>query len=103
MIRKRIPSALAVTALVLFGLVQPAWAEHPLLGFFSGGCCDNKVCRPTVETRTIAKRVYDDVCEDFCLPKCSLCGHLLSHSGCCEDCGACGTCAYCEHPRTKRF
>jgi hypothetical protein len=67
-------------------------------------CCETHlkpVCVGEKATRQVPKRVYGEVCEDFCLPKCSLhggFGHGHKH----DDCGACcdtgcDTCTSCEH------
>jgi len=97
MIRHSIPAALAVAALGLFGLTRnAAAADNPVMQTgccptVHSGCCDDgchKMCRPTVETRSVPKRVYSSRCEDFCLPKCPLLGKLFGCSDCCAD-GAC--------------
>jgi hypothetical protein len=65
--------------------------------------CLKKVCVPGTDVKVTTKRVYGDVCEDFCMPKCGLPKlhlGLFKH----DDCGACpsgcpeeGSCAGCEH------
>lgn len=107
-IRHSIPAALAVAALGLFGLARnPAAADNAVIETGScptvhSGCCDDgghKVCRPTVETKDVSKRVYSSGCEDFCLPKCPLLGKLFGGSGCCAD----GACHDCEKPRMRKY
>ncbi len=73
--------------------------------------CLKKVCVPGTDVKVTTTRVYGEVCEDFCMPKCSLpklsLGFLHKH----DDCDACptgcpeeGTCANCEHRiYTKKF
>lgn len=78
--------------------------------------CLKKVCVPETATRTVERRVYGDVCEDFCLPRCTSGGFggFLHHKH--DECGACGPdgcghggcgeggCASCEkHVRTRKF
>src|SRR5690242_17275667 len=36
--------------------------------------CPKKVCVPEQATRTIERRKYGEVCEDFCVPKCTFGG-----------------------------
>ncbi len=66
--------------------------------------CTKKVCIPTAEVRKIDRRVYNCVCEDFCLPKCSLCGagHGGTHKEACPD-GISVPCGRCGHPRTRKY
>jgi hypothetical protein len=77
-----------------------AAADGPLLGLFHGGCPD-KVCQPKVETKSVITRCYDDVCEDFCYPRCA----FFSFFGC----GCCGGCdsgcpdGKCDRLRTKKI
>ncbi|MFL5342332.1 MAG: hypothetical protein ACJ8F7_19465, partial [Gemmataceae bacterium] len=79
----------------------PASCEAPL----------KKVCVGEKATRTVEKRVYNETCEDFCQPKCSLFGgfggflkgHKHADCGDCAD-GGCQTCTKCEHcVRTRKF
>lgn len=70
--------------------------------------CFKKVCVPSTDVRKVDKRCYGEVCEDFCVPKCSLTGglmHLHGHKH--DDCGACpaecaAPCASCEHHVRER-
>jgi hypothetical protein len=88
----------------------PVSAPAPAVVIESAGCapacdttCLKKVCVPGTDIKTTTKRVYGDVCEDFCMPRCSLPKlslGLFKH----DDCGACpsgcpeeGSCAGCEH------
>jgi hypothetical protein len=78
-------------------------------------CCEpclKKVCVPEQAVRTIDRRVYGDVCEDFCVPKCPLMPTLPSfhhkHDDCCDACpshgcneGGCAQCSNCI--RTRKF
>jgi hypothetical protein len=111
MIRQLIPAAIATAALTLFGLTRSVAAADNVIvqaGCCSTGpgvCCDDgchKACRPTVETKDVAKRCYGSRCEDFCLPKCSLLGHLFGGS-CCSEGGADGARHDCEKPRTRKY
>src|SRR5262249_50924345 len=94
--------AAAVFGLVA-GLTLASAADNPVIvqDCCTDGCC-RKVCRPTTETKQVTTRCYDDTCEDFCLPRCSLIGGLFHHRSCCGDSG--GGCASCEHHvRTRKF
>ena len=89
--RFRMLTALAVlTAAALVGVATPADRVAP------GACCDN-VCVRVPETKKVVTRVYSEVCEPLCLPKCSILGHLFGRKDCCAD-GACGECSQ----RTKK-
>lgn len=94
----------AAAAAALLGMAAIASAaDNPALapGCCADACC-TKVCRPTVETKKVTKRVYDDSCEDFCLPKCSLFGCLFGHSSSRGD--DCSDCTKCDHhPRTRKY
>src|SRR5262249_37755389 len=94
MIRKGFTVGLIVATFGFLGVAQSGRAaDGPAV--VAGSCpdaCCSKVCRPTVDTKKVSKRVYDDLCEDFCLPKCTLCGHFFGHKGCCDGHG-CDTCA----------
>ena len=100
MTRKLITLLLSLAALGLLGLGQIALAADPpgVVEAYCGDACSHKVCRPTVDTRQVPKRVYDDTCEEFCLPKCSLFGGFF-RKGCDGD-GACGS---CEHPHKRKY
>jgi hypothetical protein len=80
MMRNLCALGLALTALL--GLMQFAAAQAP--------CGPEKVCTPVVETKTVAVRVYDDVCVEYCVPHCSF---LNLFTGGCADCaaGKCGS------------
>jgi hypothetical protein len=96
--RKWLPAAVLAGAWCLFGWTgqAPAWDWH----FFHKSACCDKVCQPTVEVKKVPKRCYGELCEDFCLPKCSFWhGCCFWHKSCCQD----GCCAECEHPRTKKY
>jgi hypothetical protein len=107
--------AVPAVALTLLGLAQLGAADGPVLCDACPPACCKKGCEPRVETKKHAKRVYDDTCEEFCLPKCSLaafCNGLFSgwkcnhhdchhHSAGCADCESC---TRCEHrPRTRKY
>jgi hypothetical protein len=109
MIRHSIPAALAMAALGLFGLTRSAAAADNTViqtgccSAVHSGCCDDgcrKVCRPTVEPKDVAKRVYSSDCEDFCLPKCPLLGKLFGGSDCCCADAACHDCG---KPRMRKY
>jgi hypothetical protein len=57
---------------LLLGLAWVAFADGPEAGCCPDGCGE-KVCRSVVETKTVTKRVYSEVCEDFCVPRCLGC------------------------------
>ena len=101
MARKLYTFGFAVAALALAIAGIGFAADAPVV--VGGACaddCGHKVCRPTVETKKVSKTVYTDVCEDFCLPRCSF--HcLFGHRGCCDD----GCCAEgkCGRVRTKKY
>ena len=113
--------ALAAGALIVgvWAGVGPVLADGPVVVEACGGagCCrhggcpHDGVCVPTTETKTITKRVYGDICEQFCVPKCPLfgflghggcggCGHDCDHDGACHDGAACHD---CEHIRTRKY
>ncbi len=97
-------SLLTAAALGLIGTAQmaPAGDDGVIVrGDFADDCC-HKVCRPVVATKTISTRVYDDVCEDFCLCKPSFFSSLSGHKACCSDDRDCG-CASCGKPRTRKY
>src|SRR5262249_37979368 len=91
-------AVVAVGVLVIAGIGSAA-DDIVLVGGHCGAGCGHKVCRPTVETKKVPKTVYSDVCEDFCLPRCSLHGHC-GHGGCCEEACAEGRCG---RVRTKKY
>src|SRR5258708_36074543 len=74
----RFRSLMAVAALCLAGTASTA-ADPGL----PGACCDSgcqKVCVRGPETKKVVKRVYTDLWEPLCLPKCSILGHLLGQN-----------------------
>ncbi len=95
----------------------PVTAPAPVVVYDHAACapacdttCLKKVCVPGTDVKVTTTRVYGDVCEDFCMPKCGfpkLSLGLFKH----DDCGACptgcpeeGSCAGCEHRiYTKKF
>src|SRR6266852_3004454 len=77
---------IALGAIGLLEMTPERSAADPpevVAGACADGCC-HKVCRPTVDTRIVPKRVYNDVCEDFCLPGCRLFAHF-GRKQCCPD------------------
>jgi len=66
-----------------------------------------KVCVGEKATRPKTTRVYGEICEDFCVPKCVGHGHGHGH----DDCGDCSSggcsdegCTECEHhARTRKY
>src|SRR5262249_36590626 len=111
MMRKLSAAGLAMIGLVAFLQLASAQAPSPAAAPPAppscGDCCAEKVCRPTVEKKTVFKRVYDDSGEDRCLPKCSrhsLLGHLFG-GGCGDDCDqGCGGCeGSCGKVRTRKY
>jgi hypothetical protein len=118
MSRKFFALATGVLALSTWAMAGSALADDVVVvqacgqACGQGGCCRDRgcphggVCVPTTETKKIDKRVYTDICEQFCVPKCSLLGFLRG-GGCDSDCenGSChdGNCHQCEHPRTRKY
>jgi hypothetical protein len=99
MIRRMITLSWAAAAVGVLGITAIASAaDNPVVasGCGADACC-NKICKSVVEQKKVTKRVYDDSCEDFCLPKCSLFGCFFGHSSCSDDCGKCG------HVKTSKF
>lgn len=99
--RKILTARLALAACGLLGIASFGYAGDCSV-IVESGCADGcgaKVCRPVVETRKVGKRVYDDICEDFCLPRCSLFSGLFGHKNCCDE----GHCAACGNVRTKKY
>jgi hypothetical protein len=94
MIRKLFTSALALAGLL--GLAQIAAAQAPMPGYgvpCPTACpeaCPEKVCHRVTETKTVTERKYDDVCEEYCRPKCSFFGMLSGSCSSCDD-GTCGS------------
>ena len=114
------PSAAAPGAPPAAKVVVPPAPAHVPAEVCAPACeapCLKKVCVPEQATRTVEKRVYGDVCEDFCVPKCTFgggFGGFLHHKH--DDCGACGpdgcghggcedgNCAECgKHIRVRKF
>jgi hypothetical protein len=78
---------ITVLTIVIGAMAAAAPAQDPC-------CCDQKVCRSTCEVKKTDKHCYSSVCEDFCLPKCSV---FSFHRGCDE-------CACCENKvRTRKY
>jgi hypothetical protein len=66
------------------------------------------VCVPTVETKTVDKRVYSTSCDNVCYPNCGGLGllrRLCSKHGCgeCDDGCADGGCHKCSKVYTKKY
>jgi hypothetical protein len=99
MIRKWLSAGLVLVGFL--GFVQVAAADGPLFGRFHGGDCPEKVCQPKVETKSVVTRCYDDVCEDFCYPRCS-CFSLFGGHGCSDCEGGCPD-GKCDKLRTKKI
>ena len=90
MIRNKIALTAAIAACCLLGRVSIAEAQDAVLVGCSDGGCTKKVCRPIVENKTVTRRVYSDVKEDFCVP-CSAFSCLLPNK--------CG----CSHVHTRKI
>ena len=94
MIRKLFTSSLALAGLL--SLAQIATAQAPMAGCGTPcpdacpAACPEKVCHRVTETKTVIDRKYDDVCEEYCRPKCSLFGMLTGSCSSCAE-GSCGT------------
>src|SRR5262245_23308507 len=100
-----------MAALLVAGLAGMANAADPVAP--APLCCsDDVVCVRVPEIKKHTKRVFTDVCEPLCLPKCSLLGGLFGGKDCCDG-GACGECSLwkkktlvvrirtCEEPSSK--
>ena len=79
-----------MAALLVAGLSGMAAAADPVAPPLC--CSDDVVCVRLPEIKKVPKRVYTDVCEPLCLPRCSILGHLLGHKDCCDG-GVCGGCS----------
>ncbi len=105
MSRKFFSLALGAVALAVLGLAGSAFAADEIMiveGCGRDGSC-HKACHPVTEHKKVSKRVYGDICEDFCLPKCGLFGCLSGHSHCDEDGGDCAHGAKCGHVCTRKY
>jgi hypothetical protein len=79
---------ITLLAIIVGAITATAPAQDPC-------SCEQKVCRTTCEVKKIDHRCYSSVCEDFCLPKCSVIS--LFHRGCDQ-------CACCEDKvRTRKY
>src|SRR5262249_60237140 len=78
-----------MAALLVAGLSGISAAADPVTPPLC--CSDDVVCVRVPEIKKVPKRVYTDVCEPLCLPRCSILGHLLGHNDCCDG-GGCGGC-----------
>ena len=94
MIRKLFTSALALAGLL--SLAQIAAAQAPMAGCGTPcpdacpAACPEKVCHRITETKTVTERKYDDVCEEYCRPKCSFFGMFTGSCSSCSE-GNCGS------------
>ena len=87
-------SVLAI--LGLLGLAQFAAAQAPVIGAGCADACPEKVCHRVPEMKTVVDRKYDDVCEDYCRPRCpGFFGHFGGGCDCANgDCGSVRTKKY---------
>jgi hypothetical protein len=99
--RKIVSLALAAAVLGLLGVAVKVFAADDAVVIEAGEGSCHKVCRPVTDTRKVPKRVYTDVCEDFCPAKCGLFGCFSGHKQCDEEGAGCA--GQCGHVRTRKY
>lgn len=116
MIRKLFSLAAGASLMLAASHFSSAEDACPVVGEACPAECFRKSCCPTVEKKTVVKRVYTDTCEDFCLPRITLaafCDNLFRgwlpgcQPGCAPGCEpACDgePCVSCQHlPRIRKI